>query len=78
MELERQMATTQKMTALGAMAGGIAHHFNNVIGGVITSIDFAQSSDDSQLVRRLLGSAVAACSAGEPAHAEWLPGVRGG
>lgn len=62
MELEREMATTQKMSALGAMAGGIAHHFNNVIGGVITSIDFAQTSDDPQFVRRLLSTAVSALS----------------
>jgi signal transduction histidine kinase len=60
MEIEREAAHLQKMTALGAMAGGIAQNFNNVIGGVITSIDFAQSSDDPTLVRRLLTSAVTA------------------
>ncbi len=60
MDLEREMARSQKMTALGAMAGGIAHHFNNMIGGVITTIDFAESSDDPQMVRRLMSSAVSA------------------
>jgi PAS domain S-box-containing protein len=62
LEHERQIAATRKMSALGTMAGGIAHHFNNVIGGVITSIDFAQTSDDPQFVRRLLGSAITALS----------------
>lgn len=62
LEHERQVADDRKMTALGTMAGGIAHHFNNVIGGVITTIDFAETSDDPQFVRRLLATAVSALS----------------
>lgn len=54
LELERERAHHQKMTALGAMAGAVAHHFNNLLGGIITSIDFAGSSDDPQVLRRAL------------------------
>lgn len=62
MELEREVAEAQKMSALGAMAGEVAHHFNNVIGGIITSIDFAQNSDNPNTLRRTLESTVAALS----------------
>jgi PAS domain S-box-containing protein len=61
-ELEREVAEAQKMSALGAMAGGVAHHFNNVIGGIITSIDFAQNSDNPKTLRRTLETTVAALS----------------
>ena len=53
-ELLRQMADLQKMSALGSMAGAVAHHFNNLLGGVLTTIDFAQSSDDPQTLKRAL------------------------
>ncbi len=54
MELLRQMADLQKMSALGSMAGAVAHHFNNLLGGVLTTIDFAQSSNDPQTLKRAL------------------------
>ena len=54
--LSRQFAANQKMSALGSMAGAIAHHFNNLIGGIITSIEFAQSNDNPDMLRRLLGA----------------------
>jgi two-component system, cell cycle sensor histidine kinase and response regulator CckA len=54
--LSRQFAAAQKMSALGAMAGAIAHHFNNLIGGIITSVDFAQRSDNPDMLRRALAT----------------------
>ncbi len=47
----------RKLTALGQMAGMIAHHFNNIVGGVITSIDFATASDDPAHKSRVLEQA---------------------
>jgi len=44
----------RKLTALGEMAGAVAHHFNNILGGVITSIDFANTSDDAEVKDRVL------------------------
>jgi PAS domain S-box-containing protein len=54
LDLQREIAETQKMSALGSMAGEVAHHFNNVIGGIMTSIDFVQNSDDPAELRRSL------------------------
>jgi two-component system, cell cycle sensor histidine kinase and response regulator CckA len=47
----RQM---EKMASLGTLAGGIAHHFNNILGGVATFVDFALTSDDPLAMRRAL------------------------
>ncbi len=42
--LEKALAQAHKMEALGLMAGGLAHDFNNVISIVLSSAELAQSS----------------------------------
>jgi len=51
---ERVTAEAQKMSALGSMAGAVAHHFNNLLAGLITTADFSQNSDDPRVLRRAL------------------------
>jgi len=51
-ELLRSIATTQKMAALGTMAGAVAHHFNNLLGGILTSIEYAETSNNPDILRR--------------------------
>lgn len=53
-QLQQQLAESRKMASLGSVAGAIAHHFNNILGGIITSVDFAQSSGDSSTCARVL------------------------
>jgi|GEM_PF-2446382 len=36
LELEKQLERSQKMAALGLMAGGVAHDLNNVLSGLLT------------------------------------------
>lgn len=57
-ESERALADATRMSALGAMAAGLTDRFNNLLGGLITSADFAQTSDDPEVLRRALGSIV--------------------
>ncbi|MFN0196072.1 MAG: two-component system sensor histidine kinase NtrB [Planctomycetaceae bacterium] len=52
--LQTDLAETRKMASLGEMAGAIAHHFNNVLGGIITSIDYANQSHDPAITHRML------------------------
>jgi len=53
--LQSEVHESRKMAALGAMAGAIAHHFNNVLGSVVTSIDYAGACSDAALTKRVLG-----------------------
>lgn len=52
--LQAEVHESRKMASLGAMAGAIAHHFNNILGGVVTSIDFAGDSSDMTVTKRVL------------------------
>lgn len=55
-----QAGQDRKMRALGAMAGSLAHHFNNILGGIVTSVDFARDSTDIRLMRKTLNNAAKA------------------
>ncbi|MCG3138317.1 MAG: Adaptive-response sensory-kinase SasA [Phycisphaerae bacterium] len=46
----------QKMQALTRMAGHFAHHFNNLLGSLVTTIDFARHAPDAPTLRRTLTS----------------------
>ncbi len=52
--LEKQIAAGQTMAALGSLCGGVAHHFNNLLGGIGTSVDFALNTSDRGATRRAL------------------------
>ncbi|HWL93390.1 MAG TPA: ATP-binding protein [Phycisphaerae bacterium] len=54
-------AQTRRMASLGRVAGAIAHHFNNILGGMLTSIDYVLASDSPRELRktlRLLGQSI--------------------
>ena len=52
--LQNELSDHRRMASLGELAGAVAHHFNNILGGVITSIDFAGASGDPALTDRVL------------------------
>ena len=52
--LSKELARSRRMAALGRMAGGVAHHFNNILGGMLTSIDCVLTSDSPRELRKTL------------------------
>lgn len=52
--LQNELLESRKMVALGELAGVISHHFNNILGGAITSIDYAVASHDARIQRKVL------------------------
>ena len=53
-KLERDLAASERLASLGTLAGGVAHHFNNILGGVSTFVDYALQTDDPRASRRAL------------------------
>ncbi|MHC4696750.1 MAG: two-component system sensor histidine kinase NtrB [Planctomycetota bacterium] len=53
MTLQDEVNQSRKMASLGELAGAMAHHFNNILGGVITSVDYANESGDPAVLRRV-------------------------
>ena len=52
--LQRQHSQATKMEALVHLAGSLAHHFNNILGGVVTRVDFAKNSSDVRVLKKTL------------------------
>lgn len=52
--LQHHLSQARKMASLGSLAAGVAHHYNNLLGGVTTTVDYAQSADDPDVARRAL------------------------
>ncbi|MFZ1377093.1 MAG: PAS domain S-box protein [Geothrix sp.] len=65
LQLEQQVARTQKMESLGSLAGGVAHDMNNVLGAImgLASIHQEQEPEGSRL-RKSMDTILKACTRG--------------
>ena len=53
-EMARRLVQAEKIASLGTLAGGVAHHFNNILGGVATFVDYALTDGDPAAMKRAL------------------------
>ena len=60
--LTERLVEAEKMASLGTLAGGVAQHFNNILGGVGAFVDFALTSGDPVAMRRALQMAAEAAA----------------
>lgn len=62
-ELEAQIRQTQKLEALGTLAGGITHDFNNILAAIVGYADLAlEDTPDGSLARSNLEQVLVASS----------------
>lgn len=50
-EAEQRLGEARKMSALGDLAGAVAHHLNNILGGITTTVDFALDTREAESYR---------------------------
>jgi PAS domain S-box-containing protein len=60
LRLQERLSHASKMAALGEMAGALSHHFNNILGGIVMSVDFALASGEVNVLTRVLERTAAA------------------
>lgn len=58
--LERQLYESQKMEAIGTLAGGVAHDFNNILGAIIGYAEMSTCQSDQNKLRRYNSQILAA------------------
>jgi len=62
---EEALQRTQRLQAVGSIAGGVAHHFNNLLAVVLGNLDLAaRSKPETERIRPYLEAATAAAERG--------------
>lgn len=54
MRLRRQLDKRQKLASLGSLSGAVAHHYNNLLCCIATSVEYAISTNSLPAMRRAL------------------------
>ena len=54
LQLRRSMRKRERLTTLGVLAGSVAHHYNNLLCSIATSLEFALNMNTMSAMRRVL------------------------
>lgn len=55
--LQRALTRKHRLNSLGTMSGAVAHHYNNLLCGIATNLEVAQSAGTLAAVKRAIGRA---------------------
>ena len=62
--MQDRLAAQEKLEALGTMAGGVSHDFNNILSVVLGSMDLLSDKDLNEPCKRLVETAIEAAEQG--------------
>ncbi len=60
--LQQVVDRRQRLSVLGSLAGAVAHHYNNILCSIITSLEFAANMNTTAAMRRALQRTAGAVS----------------
>ncbi len=52
--LKHAVEKRQRLSVLGSLAGAVAHHYNNLLCGIVTSLEYASNMNTTTAMRRAL------------------------
>ena len=67
-EAQAALAQSQRMEAMGQLAGGVAHDFNNVLAAISTYLDAAMPHSADEQARKAIQGAMDAIEMGASTH----------
>ncbi len=78
-QMEAQLRQSQKLDAIGRLAGGVAHDFNNQLGGILGYAELLKIRlQDDEKLRQYVDAIITACRRGADLTAQLLTFARRG